>query len=180
MDNLSTNMICERAGLSPPAIYRYFPNKYAILHELGRRLMAAEDAVVFDWLEKDEARLDQDFEAAVANRAEMLNAVRAVVRQQPGGAWILRALHAVPMLHEVRSESVTAVARQIHRQIKRDYPGVDTKRLKTATILTTWLGAAANEIILDNPRLERQVTREVARMFALYYRDLILGPRAAD
>lgn len=173
VDNLSTNMICERAGLTPPAIYRYFPNKYAILHELGRRLMAAEDEVVFEWLEKDAVPLDEDFEASVASRAAMLASVRQVVRAQPGGAWILRALHAVPMLNEVRVESVTAVARQIFKAIKKDHPDADTKRLKTATMLTTWLGAAANEIAIDNPRLERQLTRETARMFALYYRDLI-------
>jgi AcrR family transcriptional regulator len=173
VDNLSTNMICERAGLTPPAIYRYFPNKYAILHELGRRLMAAEDEVVFEWLERDAVPLDSDFEAAVASRAAMLANVRKVVRAQPGGAWILRALHAVPMLHDVRTASVTAVARRIFKALRKDHPDVDTRRLKVATMLTTWLGAAANEIVLDNPRLERQLTREVARMFTLYYRDLV-------
>jgi len=28
-EQLTTNLICEAAGLSPPALYRYFPNKYA-------------------------------------------------------------------------------------------------------------------------------------------------------
>ena len=27
IERLSTNLICERAGLSPPALYRYYPNK---------------------------------------------------------------------------------------------------------------------------------------------------------
>ena len=35
IERLSTNLICERAGLTPPALYRYFPNKYAVLHALG-------------------------------------------------------------------------------------------------------------------------------------------------
>ena len=38
-ERLSTNIVCARAGLTPPALYRYFPNKYALLYELGRRLM---------------------------------------------------------------------------------------------------------------------------------------------
>ena len=39
IERLSTNLVCERAGLTPPALYRYFPNKYALLSELGQRLM---------------------------------------------------------------------------------------------------------------------------------------------
>jgi AcrR family transcriptional regulator len=35
-EGLSTNLICKRAGMTPPALYRYFPNKYAVLQELGR------------------------------------------------------------------------------------------------------------------------------------------------
>jgi AcrR family transcriptional regulator len=42
-EQLTTNAICKRAGLTPPALYRYFPNKYAILKELGDRLMKAQD-----------------------------------------------------------------------------------------------------------------------------------------
>jgi len=37
IERLSTNLARERAGLTPPALYRYFPNKYALLSELGRR-----------------------------------------------------------------------------------------------------------------------------------------------
>lgn len=39
-DRISTNMICARAGVTPPALYRYFEDKYAVLEALGRRLMA--------------------------------------------------------------------------------------------------------------------------------------------
>src|SRR5688572_9407092 len=49
-ERLSTNLVCERAGLTPPALYRYFPNKYAILGELARRLMDAQDEAVFAWI----------------------------------------------------------------------------------------------------------------------------------
>src|ERR1700694_773087 len=49
-EGLSTNLICKRAGMTPPALYRYFPNKYAVLQELGRRLMRAQDYAVFAWM----------------------------------------------------------------------------------------------------------------------------------
>src|SRR6185436_13400848 len=49
VERLSTNLVCERAGLTPPALYRYFPNKYALLHELGERLMAVQNRLLEDW-----------------------------------------------------------------------------------------------------------------------------------
>src|SRR5678815_5337556 len=39
IERISTNMICARAGLTPPALYRYFKDKYAVLEALGLRLM---------------------------------------------------------------------------------------------------------------------------------------------
>jgi AcrR family transcriptional regulator len=50
IERLSTNLVCERAGLTPPALYRYFPNKYALLSELGQRLMQHQNAVVAHWI----------------------------------------------------------------------------------------------------------------------------------
>ena len=35
IDAFNVNALVQRTGLTPPAIYRYFPNKYAILKELG-------------------------------------------------------------------------------------------------------------------------------------------------
>jgi AcrR family transcriptional regulator len=36
----STTLICARASVTPPALYRYFKDKYAVLDALGRRLMS--------------------------------------------------------------------------------------------------------------------------------------------
>src|SRR5215213_4720412 len=53
IERLSTNLVCERAGLSPPALYRYFPNKYALLSELGKRLMQRQNERVDHWITLD-------------------------------------------------------------------------------------------------------------------------------
>src|ERR1035437_8849710 len=50
IERLSTNLVCERAGLTPPALYRYFPNKYAILSELGQRLMLRQNELIPRWI----------------------------------------------------------------------------------------------------------------------------------
>ena len=35
IERISTNMIAARAGVTPPALYRYFGDKYAVLEALG-------------------------------------------------------------------------------------------------------------------------------------------------
>ena len=50
-DRLNTNLICKQAGLTPPALYRYFPNKYAVLKALGERLMRVQNDALYDTLD---------------------------------------------------------------------------------------------------------------------------------
>lgn len=179
-ERLSTNLICERAGITPPALYRYFPNKYAILREMGRRLMEAEDAIVLRWLQEDDQSISASLDEAVAQRAALMAQVREVVRAQPGGAWILRAMRAVPVLHDVRDDSVSMVADAIADRLRAAHPDADAERLKVAATLTTAMTSLANEMILDDSSLEGAVTHEMSRMVTLYYRDLLGIPRRTE
>ena len=52
IERISTNRIAAEAGLSPPALYRYFGDKYAVLEALGRRLMERQNAVLEAWIER--------------------------------------------------------------------------------------------------------------------------------
>ena len=172
VERLSTNMICERARLTPPALYRYFPNKYAILRELGERLMKAEDRVVFNWLRKGELDLRAPLDRVVEKRAQLLTKVRRVSRKMAGGEWILRVMRAIPALQEVRRSSTREVALEVFNRVRESYPGADEDRLRVATMLSTALGTAANDLISDEPHLEEEITAEFARMVSLYYRNL--------
>lgn len=49
VERLSTNLICERAGFTPPALYRYLPNKYAVGRERGERLMRDQNRLLEAW-----------------------------------------------------------------------------------------------------------------------------------
>ena len=50
IERISTNMICARAGLTPPALYRYFKDKYAVLEALGQRLMTKQNDALEAWI----------------------------------------------------------------------------------------------------------------------------------
>ena len=81
-ERLSTNLICKRAGITPPALYRYFPNKYAILKELGDRLMKVQDDVVIKWV--DSGGLDTgSLEEEIASNRRMMAGVLDVTKDFP-------------------------------------------------------------------------------------------------
>jgi len=96
IERLSTNLVCDCAGLTPPALYRYFPNKYALLEELGRRLLEKQNAQI-------DGRINAELLAGPLERVEdvltglLLDTYR-VTAETAGGMWILKALRAVPSL----------------------------------------------------------------------------------
>ena len=170
-EGLSTNLICKRAGMTPPALYRYFPNKYAVLQELGRRLMRAQDYAVFAWMAEGGLNTSS-LEAAVESNRRLQAEVNTVTRRQPGGMWIMRAMRAVPLLHAVRIKSRDLVARRLAKALQPQYPNLSHKRLLAATRLSTEVMYAATEMALEAPAQEAQITAEVCWMVSLYYAQL--------
>jgi AcrR family transcriptional regulator len=170
-EGLSTNLICKRAGMTPPALYRYFPNKYAVLQELGRRLMRAQDYAVFAWMAEG-GLISSSLEASVESNRRLQTEVNTITRRQPGGMWIMRAMRAVPLLGAVRIESRDLVARRLAKALQPQYPNLSRKRLLASTRLSTELMYAATEMALDAPAQEAQITAEVCWMVCLYYAQL--------
>jgi AcrR family transcriptional regulator len=167
IDRLSTNLVCERAGLSPPALYRYFPNKYALLCELGRRLMERQNELIPGWITID---------ALVGPRAGLEKALQGllldtyqVTRETTAGVWITRALRAVPALATVRLESHAKVAQAQVELLQSAYPGADLEELRLVSRVTVELIYAATELLFDEPPLHGPAVSElVATMIASY------------
>lgn len=55
-EGVNTNVVAERAGVKPPAVYRYFPNKFALYHALAEKLQGELDAVIDEALAAADAR----------------------------------------------------------------------------------------------------------------------------
>lgn len=168
VERLSTNLVCKRAGLTPPALYRYFPNKYALLKELGARLMAVQDEAVFTWQEavqKDSPTVEEE-----ASRLKKIEReVNAITRRFPGGGWVMRALRAVPTLSAVRIKSREAVAERDFEILAKRYPDADRKTLRIAATLMVEVMYAATELVMDQPELDADlITEEISYMTALY------------
>lgn len=172
-ERLSTNMICEHAKITPPALYRYFPNKYAILKELARRLMEAQDQVVFDWIAGDNGKGTPEEREESSFR--MYWAVVEATRNFPGAVYILRVMRVVPLLQQVRIESRELVSQRFSEAMHARFPKADPKRLETASRLSTEAGYASIEIALEEPELADDVLRELSRMVRVYFDSLTAG-----
>jgi AcrR family transcriptional regulator len=169
IERLSTNLICERAQLTPPALYRYFPNKYALLRELGIRLMQAQDEAVFAWIDAGGLRAATQQEAFEKNQ-EIHQRVIDITRRQPGALWILRALRAVPAMWEVRITSRANVAERLFQAMRAQYPNTSEPDLRRAVRLNLELASAATEMVLEEPENEaEEITSELSWMMVTYY-----------
>ena len=173
IDRLSTNLVCERAGLSPPALYRYFPNKYALLCELGRRLMERQNEVIPTWI---------TVAALTGPRAGLERALQGllldtyrVTRETTAGLWITRALRAVPALTEVRLESHHRVTQAQVELLQAAYPGAALEELRLVSRVTVELIYAATELLFDESPLSGQAVAGLVGAMVASYRERLRG-----
>jgi AcrR family transcriptional regulator len=167
IDRLSTNLICERAGLTPPALYRYFPNKYAVLSELGRRLMVRQNELIPRWITREVlAGSEQGFQPAL--QGLLLDTYR-VTKETVAGVWITRALRAVPVLAKVRLESHAEVTQTQIAVLSEIFPDANTAEIRLVSRVTVELLYAAVEMLFDEKSLDGEsVAQIVSAMVASY------------
>jgi AcrR family transcriptional regulator len=154
IERLSTNLICERAGLSPPALYRYYPNKYAVLAELGVRLMVSQNELLEKWATPATMKLPAvRFEQRI--RQLFLDTL-AMTRQATAGEWITRALRAVPSLSPVRIESHEHVTGLLVAAFAVAWPAVPTARVRLVSRLAIEVMYSAQELLVDDATLDAE------------------------
>ena len=164
IERLSTNLVCERAGLTPPALYRYFPNKYALLSELGQRLMQRQNERIDHWITLDV--FNGGIEAVErAVEGLILDTYQATL-ETVGGVWIMRALRAVPALQQVRLASHAAVTHEQALLLAKALPKANAAELKLVSRIVVELIYATVEMIFDEPLDVKAVARTVAGMVA--------------
>jgi len=175
VERISTNRIAERAGITVPALYRYFPNKYAVLHALGAVLMDRQNEVFEQWFERNDEHLHP--QTLLDDVYQVLKHTYDVTLEQTGGAQIIQSLRAVAPLQELRLESHRLVSTQF-AQVISDliHRPVDDVLLMQAR-LTVDMGYAIVEMALEDSTLSPENTlRQGAHMMGLYWRDILATP----
>ena len=172
VERISTNLIAERAGITVPALYRYFPNKYAVLNALGAALMDVQNQVFQQWLEVNLQSGDPLL--LLDNVYDLLLQTRDVTRAQTGGLEIVQALRAVAPLQDLRLKSHQIVANQFAGIVADvlGWPMDDALGLQAR--VTIDMGYDMVEMALEDTGLSaEQILRQGARMLQLYWQDIL-------
>lgn len=146
IERISTNMICERAGMSPPALYRYFDDKYAVIGALAERLMTKQNVAMMAWVER---YADAGLEVLAERTIDLLREMHAITGSEPGALWILRSLRAVPSLTPIRLASHHFVTDLLTDLYHRYLPHVDRAVLRRRTRLSVEFAYALDEMLKE-------------------------------
>ena len=172
VERISTNIVAERAGITVPALYRYFPNKYAVLNALSAACMDKQNAVFQQWFDQ---YLEQGDPQLLADEIYgLLKGTYDVTQEQVGGLEVVQALRAVEPLREVRIASHRVVASQL-ATIAAEFLGRPADELvMTQARLTVNLGYAIIEMAMEDQSLSAEsILREGARMIQLYWQGIL-------
>ncbi|MGV8998062.1 MAG: TetR/AcrR family transcriptional regulator [Parvibaculaceae bacterium] len=171
VERISTNMIAAEADIKVPTLYRYFPNKYAVLMALGDRLMGRQNAVVEEWLQRADG--EPSPAALIEDIGFLINGTIKVTRADPGALTISLALRAVPALQQVRLNSHRAMADLITDRIyDRLPPCVARDELWQLVRISVELAYAAIEMALEEPMVPPDlVVQTTSRQIKTFWRD---------
>jgi AcrR family transcriptional regulator len=167
LERISTNLIAERAGITVPALYRYFPNKYSILNALGTRLMEKQNQAFMEWHEKNVVGASP--RSIPETLADALHAAYTATRDLVGGVQIMHALQAIAPLQQARLENHWAVS-EMFAQVWAEQFGIefDPQAVQRAR-LAVELGYATIQLAIEDDRCDPEtVLREGGRAISMY------------
>jgi len=162
-ERLTSNAICARAGVTPPAFYHYFEDKYGILEELAERLLKKQNDAFAIWLFHNGAKSDREEMAAALE--DWFRQAAEIVAAEPGAVWTVRALRALPALAHLRLECQRFLTDQLVEFARRIAPGVSPELLWYRFRIVAEFGFIIDELALEEDRIPRDALfREAARL----------------
>ena len=169
VDGFNTNLLAARAGVRVRTVYRYFPNKTAVIVALAERVVSEWDAWALDEL----ARLDGDGDW----RSAVERATRGLlqrVRELPGHAAIRRAMRAVPELYVLDQRDNERLAEAYARALRRDAPAIPLARARRiARCLIESTGAIVDVALEQSPAGARRLIDELVEMQLAYLESIL-------
>jgi len=140
-DAVTTNLIADEAGVTVRAIYRYFPNKHAIVVELARRMSAS-------WVDSMQG-LGSLADSTTPWRSVWdgyINGFVRAVRATPGGRAVLLAMRSDPDLRRIDDEANDTYINGIASELVARGPALsEAEGLRVATVLVRSTVAVVDE-----------------------------------
>lgn len=167
---LTTNAVARRAGVSITSVYAYFPDKWAIVHELFERFerqrgdavadMLAEFASTPDWRPVADAIWD----AMVRFRVEV-----------PAGMALREAMSTSPRLAELRRESSERAARFLADAMLARRPHLDPEAVRRAAWAATLVAGTLLDDVVREGAVDEPALAEGKRLLRMYLASYLGG-----
>ena len=171
LEAFNTNRLAERAGVRVRTVYRYFPDKAAVIVALFERVVAEFDREAL-------ARLDRvGRDPDVDSRAGLETATRGLldsIRLAPTHAAIRRAMRAMPELHALDQEDNARIADAYARGLRRIEPSLGPARARRiARNLVESATSVLDVAIASEPAEARGLVDELFAMQRAYLETLL-------
>jgi AcrR family transcriptional regulator len=166
-DAATTNLIAERAGISPGSLYQYFSNKQAIADALAERYLAAmalEQEAAFD---EELVVLDLP---ALADA--ILDPLITYVLAHPTAKTFINAGAISPELIAASQHLRRSLVRRVAALIDQRTPGLAPSDRDLVAEVTVQVYASFVPVIIDaTPRRRARIIREMKAVLIAYWSD---------
>lgn len=167
LERISTNNIAERAGVTVPALYRYFPNKYAVINALAGRLMEVRTEVFVDWYKQ---RVEgRGVDALLDGLESLLRDLYRVTRDFPGGLELIYGMQAMAPLQEVQQQSHWSTAERFAKMWAELTGEEVSEVIEQRARMALSMGSMTIQMALEDKRMDPEnALREGARALRTY------------
>jgi AcrR family transcriptional regulator len=178
VERISTNLIAERAGITVPALYRYFPNKYAVINALGAVLMDRQNQVFQQWFDTHTPGADP--RQLMSHVYDLLQHTYEVTLEQHGGLEISQSLRAVGPLQELRLTSHNLMAEQFALILSEVLGQAVDETMSMQARMSVDIGYGVVEMALENPADQVElILQEGTRILQSYWEGILQAQEEA-
>lgn len=166
IEKISTNLIARQAGINIASLYQYFPDKYAILHELAQDFGQLQARLICDYLATEDP--GADIETVCAG---LVNAVIEGTRGARAKVQLQRWLIASPELLAAYRATNHEIGQAMQPFLRRWGIRFDAVQLERAMLCLGETFSALQDLALSrDANYDQAIVEELKLILAAYYR----------
>lgn len=172
VDGVTTSEVARRAGIKLASLYRYFPNKNAIIHSLAERHFSNLRPYLEQFLENFD--LEEGLDA-------MIDAYAQFYRSEPGYLELWSGIQANPELNQLDMEDLNQNVALIVSRAQHLFPDLSEQELAALAMVTTRSAGAVLRLAMTVSEDQAAVmVAELKMMVKCYIRQRVLMSQAQE
>ena len=155
-DRFNTNLLAERANVRIATVYRYFPNKLAILSALNERWFDLLKENMSFW--EDLADPSRDWREIIHDN---LDTYHNLAKQHSGFTTIRRAMQSVPELRDMELDLIVELSQMMAEGMKVRGVPFPKRRLFTAAGMWMMTAASGYDLVWLTAKRDKTLEAEI-------------------